>query len=63
MSVESHTADSRSTEAWWILPKELREEIGTCELGFEGCVEVRQVEKYNPDKEDGIGEGDENARI
>lgn len=28
--------------------------MGTCELDFEGCVEVRHVEKYNPDKADGI---------
>lgn len=28
--------------------------MGSCELGFEGCVEVHQVEKYNPDKRDVI---------
>jgi hypothetical protein len=37
-----------------VLLKGLREgftEIGTCELGFEGCTEVHQVETYNPREE------------
>lgn len=53
MSGVSKAAEWRSTEAQCLLPEELREELtemGPCELGFEGCIEVHQVEKYNPGK-------------
>lgn len=43
------TEQRKSTETWRIPSKELREEIGT-KLGFEGCIEVYQAEKHNPDK-------------
>lgn len=42
-------------EAWRILPKGLRDgftELGTCELEFEGCIEVHQAEKDKPEKGD-----------
>lgn len=47
-----------------MLPEELRgefTEMGTYELGFEGCIEVHhQVERYNPDKgNSSLGEWEE----
>jgi len=32
--------------------------VCTCELGFEGCIEVHQVEKHNLDKGVGILRGE-----